>query len=195
MTPLYYASRFGHFRVAQALLHAGANVHAQDYDGVQPIHGASVFERGDNTAVIGLLLKHGADIRARPRDAGTPLQFAITRGSTNIIRFLLQNDADPNSRRRNTTGIPAIHQSIYTTRHHAIVEILLEHGADINVLDDGESVLHALAVHGNVEMMRALIKMGRRFEKGVVTTSLKGKKGKTPFLPTPTLHARREPHR
>ncbi|KAK0647086.1 ankyrin repeat-containing domain protein [Cercophora newfieldiana] len=176
-TPLYYAARFNHFQVAQALLNAGANVAAEDSDGVQAIHGTALFNQGDNSKIFDLLLKHGADIHARPKGSGTPLQFVITRGSPEAARFLLQNGADSNSRRR--TGTPAIIQVIYSpSQRYVMAEILLEFGADVNVTDKGdESVLHALAEYGSAQMIRTFI--GRGFSK--VATALKDKNGKTPL--------------
>jgi ankyrin repeat protein len=174
IAPLYYASRFNHFQVAQALIKAGANVQAGDHDGVQPIHGASIFNNGDSSKVFGLLLKHGANIHVRAQEGGTPLQYALSRGTIDAVRFLLQNGADPDS--RHITGTPALFQAVDASRH-TIVDLLLENGADIGVVHRGASVLHELAVYGDAEMMRTFT--GRIFRG--ISTSLKDNDGKTPL--------------
>ena len=170
--PLRLAARYNQFDVARVLLEAGADVHAQDAYGVQPIHAAASFERGDNTRMLALLVKYGARV-----DTNTswcpPLVFALGRGNTHAVRFLLENGADPDSGYDGGVGLFA---ALFGPR--ANVELLLAHGVKINVMEKDNNLLHALAHYGTAENILQFV--GREFE-GVISTSLKNNDGKTPL--------------
>ena len=64
MTPLHCASQIGDLEIVKHLLERGANIEAQDQDGVTPLHCASyighleivkhLLERGANTSTLGI---------------------------------------------------------------------------------------------------------------------------------------------
>ena len=170
--PLRLAARYNQLDVARVLLEAGADVHAQDAYGVQPIHAAASFERGDNTRMLALLVKYGARV-----DTTTswcpPLVFALGRGNTHAVRFLLENGADPSSDYDRGVGLFA---ALFGPR--ANVELLLAYGVKINVMEKDNNLLHALAHYGTAENILQFV--GREFE-GVISTSLKNNDGKTPL--------------
>jgi len=72
-SPLHLASQEGHLKVIELLAAAGANLELEDQDGDHPIHLACLghSSQGDTEAVR-LLLKLGADPRARRRRGRTP---------------------------------------------------------------------------------------------------------------------------
>lgn len=76
--------------ICQALLDAGADVHAVDDQGYTPLHYAAEAGWGD---VIRLLLQRGA--RLAPAAKGwTPLHVACRRQRPEAVRLLLQRDSD-----------------------------------------------------------------------------------------------------
>lgn len=68
-TPLWVASRLGHFELCKTLIDAGADVNFQDRLGFSPLHAASMF---GHVSVCELLLKHGANANAANVDGWTP---------------------------------------------------------------------------------------------------------------------------
>ena len=132
-TGLYLASRHNHVRVAQVLIDGGANVHvhARDELGVQSIHGPAFAATGDSAAILGLLLQHGAAVDSLDRAGGSPLNYALGRGTLGAVRFLLENGANPNPRFGD--GRPAVFHAIYAAEH-AKVDLLLHYGADFTVV-------------------------------------------------------------
>lgn len=102
-TPLMAASLFGHTRVVELLLAAGADIEA---------HNSPQLPIGESTFVN-----------------WTPLQLAAWTGQNDTIRTLLQHGADPNTRgNRNCT---ALHIAV-RRGHEDSVRLLLESGADPN---------------------------------------------------------------
>jgi len=175
--PLFLAARYGHLEVVHALTGAGANPSATDTTGMQPIHGAAVADQ-NSTSIISLLLQHGVDLASRDEEGYTALTFALGRGADNTVCFLLERGAEPNT--GPDDGLPLLFVAVVTAGH-AKVELLLQHGADMAVTENGwpgYNVLHYIAHAGDVEMME--IFTGREF-RGGIDASLRGGDGKTPL--------------
>jgi ankyrin repeat protein len=92
-TPLHLAAHFGHTEAIQALLDAGADVHAWSTNDLanQPLHAAVA---GGNAGAVSLLLSRGADVNATQHGGWTPLQAAAQSGHLEILRLLLEHGAD-----------------------------------------------------------------------------------------------------
>lgn len=85
-----------------------------------------------------MLLEHGADVNirfVRPLMKGydwnspsTPLMAAAKSGNLNLVRFLLENGADPNYRINELDSPPL--QDALIQNHYDIAELLLQHGAN-----------------------------------------------------------------
>jgi uncharacterized protein len=87
----------------EAQLKAGADIHEADKNGVTPLHHAVRFR---SPAAVETLLLHGANVnQACKRSGGTPLHRAVT-----------------------STGAPETAGKQVEAR--AIIELLLQHGAD-----------------------------------------------------------------
>ena len=71
----------------EALLAAGAFLHARDRTGETPLHSAAMYN--ENPAVIEALLGAGADIHARDRFGLTPLYNAATNENLAVTETLL----------------------------------------------------------------------------------------------------------
>jgi ankyrin repeat protein len=64
-TPLHYAARGGHLKVAELLVAAGADVNARENDGrLTPLHLAAMY---GHSRVVAQLLEHKADRTAKER--------------------------------------------------------------------------------------------------------------------------------
>ncbi|MCF8069656.1 MAG: ankyrin repeat domain-containing protein [Desulfobacterales bacterium] len=90
------------------------------------------------------LLESGADPNKKPSETGVlPLEAAET---AEIVLLLLDYDADPNL--KNDYGKAAIHHAIFQPEAEGIIKVLINHGADVNMIAEKggkETPLHMAA--------------------------------------------------
>ncbi|KAJ6020436.1 hypothetical protein N7540_005940 [Penicillium herquei] len=139
-TVLFFAVRERFFSMVSFLLSKGADPNLKNQQGISATHDA-VMDDFTSTALIRLLLQNGADPNLKSNH-GEPLIFHALRAPrcshSNLDRLdgvfdlLLTSGADPNSTDRvgKTILVAAIRAGLYS-----IVEILLGHGADVNLRD------------------------------------------------------------
>jgi len=147
-TPLWHAVDSGKIEVVKLLVEAGADVNA----GSWPPLCQAVDE--ESTAIAEYLIDHGANVNA-PKDWG-PLQEAATY-SIEKVKFLLARGANVNGGSQ-----PTIHAGI-RSGHRDIVELLIQHGADINAKDKwgrGYTPLQRAAIRGRPELVELLLEAG-----------------------------------
>ena len=97
-TPLHLAAHLGHAEAVRGLLAAGASVAAVSANATAntPLHAA--LAGAEETAVVELLLAHGADANAVGGGGWRPLHLAAARGNAVLARRLLAAGADPGAR-------------------------------------------------------------------------------------------------
>ena len=181
-TPLMTAARTGIVEAVRALLNHAADVDAIELSRGQTALMWAVAQR--HTDVAGLLIEHGADVRARssirrvivntgtaggdaefegsmvvPEDRGgyTALLFAARHGDVASARLLLDAGADANDTA--PTGTSALVVAAHGG-HTALATFLLEQGADPNAADAGYTALHAAVLRGDDELLQALLAHG-----------------------------------
>jgi ankyrin repeat protein len=113
------------------------------YAGDTALHMAAAAFRGD---VAQLLVRHGADCRARNRRGAEPLHYAADANhwqpvaQKRVIEYLLANGADPNA--LDKSGVSPLHRAV-RTRASAAVEALLSGGAHVDIRNgSGSTPLH-----------------------------------------------------
>jgi hypothetical protein len=101
-TALHIAAAAYRPELVKKLINAGADVHAANRLGDQPIHAAAVGGPGSHTwnpaaqaATIVCLIKAGADPNASDKRDVTPLHRAVRTRCAAAVRTLLENGADP----------------------------------------------------------------------------------------------------
>jgi uncharacterized protein len=175
VTPMSLAAEVAHTEILKLLLKAGADVESPNPDGMTSLLAVA---RTGNVDAARALLEFGANVNARENWGGqTPLMWASARRHPEMMRLLIGNGADVNARstvrdyQRHVTaeGRPKNLDSggftplLYATRENcmACVEVLLGHGADINLPDpDGVSPLHLAIMNANWDVARRLLEAG-----------------------------------
>lgn len=145
------------------LIENGAQVNAQDHDGVSPLHMAS---RENSVEIAQMLVNAHATVNIQDNKGMSPLQISIIRGSDDIALFLLGKGADVHIIDKD--GQSPLH---YAAEWEAseVVQSLISKGADPNLQDkDGNTPLH---VTQDEEIFDFLVKFG-------ADPTLRNKKGK-----------------
>ncbi|XP_046990015.1 ankyrin repeat and SOCS box protein 3-like isoform X2 [Schistocerca americana] len=142
-TPLHKACELDSLECAQLLLEFGADINAADADDNRPIHEA-INKR--SVEMVNLLLRYEADLKVKNSDGLTPLMRAAYIGFHEIIKKLDKPELHIVNERASSgrTALMMATQAgcLKTTR------ILLEMGADANIVSGDTTALH-MAAHGD----------------------------------------------
>ncbi len=104
------------------------------------------------------LVEAGVNLEARDEHGATPLIFAAYSDDLEGARILLEHGADPNARREGPGPTGSV---IFWARNRAMIDLLLSHGADLELRDDhGLTSLLWHTAHGNTAVVRELIAVG-----------------------------------
>jgi ankyrin repeat protein len=125
-TALHLAAGAGAAKVAQLLLHAGAVVHAFDFDGHTSLHHAATI---DDSALAQMLLDRGASVNCTSIKGETPLHVAAAWGGIETVQLLLRRGVNINS--KTDTGGTALTAAL-SGQHSAVVQLLLNKGARVS---------------------------------------------------------------
>jgi ankyrin repeat protein len=134
-TPVMAATHGNHIETVKALIDAGADINLQDtlLDNPFLYAGAEGL-----LAILKLTIAAGADTKLTNRFGGTALIPASERGHVEVVREILTHtDVDVNHINRLgwTALLEAIVLSNGGVNHQQIVELLLEHRADMTIPD------------------------------------------------------------
>ena len=155
-TALLWAAHWDDRETVRLLLDAGAAVNVADDYGVTPLMRASENASG---ATVDMLLAAGADPNATQASGLTALMIAARTGNIEIVRALMEHDADVNAA-TNATAATALMWAV-AAPHRIVVERLLEGGADVGVsTTKGMTPLLTAAQQGDIETARLLISAG-----------------------------------
>ncbi|MES2603360.1 MAG: ankyrin repeat domain-containing protein [Pseudomonadota bacterium] len=170
ITPLLQASRYGNADMIGALLASGARLADLQINSEPPLMAAA---RAGSLDSVKMLLKAGADPNAtEPLDRQTALMWAVAEGHVDIAKALLEAGAKPNMQarvselieRKNADfpsgGFAALHWAA-RNGDEAMISLLLEHNADINVRNGDSSTPMMLAiVNDRFDTAAGLLKRG-----------------------------------
>jgi ankyrin repeat protein len=159
-SPLHFAAAHGDLESVRILLDAGADVH-----GVGDLHQGEVIgwaARAGNDAVIKLLLERGARHH---------IFSAMALDDLTLVEKLVEEDPESLGRRRSRfeDGQTPVHAAfarpdgVGGTPNYAMLELLLELGADVEAADDkGRTPLAVAMLRGDREAMRLLKASGAK---------------------------------
>jgi len=155
-TALNSAAYGNHIEVFRRLLDAGANINEADNLPSSPLMTAAV--RG-YVGIVRLALAAGADVKSLNQYGGNALIPACHYGHVEVVRELLKTKIDVNH--VNHLGWTALLETIILgnggAKHREIMELLLQHGAKVNLADhDGVTPLAHVKRRGYSEMVQIL---------------------------------------
>ena len=172
-TALHWASHHNDLELANLLLQAGANPNATNDLGVTPLWPACLNGSGP---MVRRLLEAKANPNAALLLGETLVMTASRSGSAEVVQLLLAAGADPNARpkRKETTpcvfdprrmcSVQAGGQSALmwavAQKHHDVVKVLLEHGADVHARS------HVYAVKKSADVPHPVPENQRAFPQG-----------------------------
>jgi ankyrin repeat protein len=162
-TPVMAATHGNHADTVQALIQAGADINLRDNrrDNVLLYAGAEGL-----LDILRLAIAAGADTRITNRFGGTALIPAAERGHVEVVRELLtHSDVDVNH--VNNLGWTALLEAIVLSdggpRHQEIVQLLIAHGANVDLPDkDGKTPLQLARQRDFAPIEQMLVQAGAR---------------------------------
>ena len=114
----------------------------------------------NESAIVELLLQHGADPTQKDRQGGTAVLRAVDWGSCEAIEAMLRSDVEIDLFVVDDAGRGLMH-SASANGHPRIVHLLMENGLDPNIQDNnGLTPLHDASSSGKVEVTQALLDVG-----------------------------------
>ncbi|MDG0874159.1 ankyrin repeat domain-containing protein [Paenibacillus thiaminolyticus] len=162
-TPAMLATLGGHTEVVRILIEAGAdvNIQADNLDNPYLYAGAEGL-----LDILKLTIEAGADTKRTNRFGGTALIPAAEHAHLDVIEYLLTaSDVDVNH--VNNLGWTALMEAVVLgsggEAHQRAVELLIRHGADVNIPDrDGVTALSHAQSRGFTEIGRLLEQAGAK---------------------------------
>ena len=169
-TPLHSASQNRRPKIVQLLLARGANAHAEDFQGRNPLHYLSPplnlngVDPQDVLRVTQLLLEQGVDVNVLDEKRETPLHIAASVGHLENIQVLLDHGAKADA--ENVDGQIPLHlvsqHQYFLIENANVTGLLLQRGMDVNTRDSKQRAtpLHFASFRRLFEIALALLDHG-----------------------------------
>ena len=146
----------GDIECIDLLLQRGMDVNFSGYHYGTVLQAAS---RVGNVEMVERLLEAGAELNILQGVHGTPLRAAVVQGHEGLVRMLIARGSDVNLRCGDES--PSVLHLALESRNNAIFELLLDAGADMNIVAmHKQHVLILACKYGNVSLAELLLARG-----------------------------------
>lgn len=115
---------------------------------------------GDNVEILDLLIKAGADISLKTRNQGWPLLTCavLNEKHTEILEYILKNHIYNDIDEKDKSESTALHLACANSKDIKSIELLLEYGANPNVVTSkGNNILHAAVLSNKKEIVEYIL--------------------------------------
>ncbi|MBP6870322.1 ankyrin repeat domain-containing protein [Candidatus Babeliales bacterium] len=154
---LHYAAHCGNIAFARLLIEHGADINVCDSHHITPLHAA--LQNNQWSMVKELLSYKNIDVNAVQDNGFTALHMAIIKNDMPMLKLLLTS---PNIKINvsGNDGVTPLQVAVCNSYQDG-VRILVEHGADVNILNvDHKNALHSACKVGNLEIVKMLLQVG-----------------------------------
>ncbi len=184
-TPLMYAASLGNIKICELLLEQGAKVNALDKNGDHALNWAAFSGK---VSTIRLLLKNDADVMLKSKHGTaadvalrlwhhdsvanlfrhTKIASSLSTKEEKLVNAILQNDyksvkkslQKTSANTKDQLGTPSLQLAVQQGNYE-LVNLLLAHGADVNLMNRvGQTPLAWAARFGHVAIVAMLIANG-----------------------------------
>lgn len=156
---LHNAARMGDVDKLNALIGAGEDLEAVDYDGWTALHVAS---KAGNSGIAASLIDAGAEIESRTGTGKTPLHVAAAEGRADMVELLVNAGAEGNT--VNYKGLSAMHDAAYGG-HQETIKKMLELGLKVEgVYDVLGTPMYGAAFIGDADLVSLFIAYGAEID-------------------------------
>ena len=159
--------------MCKLLLEFGADINVKNICSETPLLIATEFNV-DNVAE--LLLELGCETKVKNKDSITPLLHTARHNNGKLTRILLQYGAGASLLDKDDIDrVTPLHQAVHSNSFH-VIEVLLEHGVDLEVRDKSDQTPLVLAAElGRLAMVQSFAEKGSNI-------NARDQYGKTPVI-------------
>ena len=171
LTPLHYASEYGHLQIVEYLISISANIEAIDENGKTALLYAS---QNGHLQIVEYLISRGADINVKDEDGDYSIHYACAKGHLPIVNYFIEKQNVDIDIKGHGEMTPL--QYACENGHIKIAEYLISKNADINATDeDRNSPIHYACENGHLQIVKYLI------ENKNVDKNIRGYMDRTPL--------------
>ena len=137
--------------------HYYGDINKYDLCGVTPLQWVCLH--GKDPKSIELMLKYGADWKAKDEHGGTLLHFASANADSSLLRYILNQHYFSDINELDDNGWTALQWACSTSKDNKSIEILLKSGAEWKIKDkDGKSLLSIAARNDDSSVLGYILK-------------------------------------
>lgn len=156
------------------LAQPGADIQHTLFEGRSYLHQAA-FQ--GNTVAVETLLSKGADMNALDDHAHTAMTFTAYQGKLTapMLDIFIKHGLDVNKKYEGKNGATILLLAVPYDKDLALTDVLVSKGASLKVTDDnGNTAFNYAATIGNVDIMKALLKRGIKYNDNALLMAAQG---------------------
>ena len=146
--PVMIAAKEGRVEMLKVLVDAKADVNLRSADGSTAL---TVAANNTQWAAVNFLLDHGADVNTQDAKGTSALIAATAAGDVHEVATLLDHGANP--KLTDKGGLAALS----VTESPTLWKLLVDHGADVNVVVRGSTPLQYFIAEGKVKLVKVFL--------------------------------------